>query len=52
MNKLKDTELHCHSQGSNLRMRDCIIKPKALIDHAIQNGVKKASSFHRPCFYL
>ena len=44
MNKLNDTELHCHSQGSNLRMRDCIIKPKALIDHAIKMG-KKAVAF-------
>lgn len=40
LSKLNDTELHCHTQGSNLRMRDCIIKPKALIDHAINMGKK------------
>lgn len=37
---INDTQLHCHTQGSNLRMRDCIIKPKALIDHAYEFGMK------------
>lgn len=32
---MNDTQLHCHTQGSNLRMRDCIIKTKDLIDKAI-----------------
>lgn len=37
---INDTQLHCHTQGSNLRMRDCIIKPKTLIDHAYSLGMK------------
>lgn len=30
--------LHAHSDYSNLRLRDCIIKPKDLIDYAIELG--------------
>lgn len=37
---MNDTQLHCHTQGSNLRMRDCIIKPKDLIDKAISLNMK------------
>lgn len=32
--------LHCHTQYSNLRLRDCIIKENSLIDYAIQLGHK------------
>ena len=37
---INDTQLHCHTHGSNLRMRDCIIKTKDLIDHAYNMGMK------------
>lgn len=37
---IKDTQLHCHTDGSNLRMRDCIIKTKDLIDYAFKIGMK------------
>ena len=37
---MNDTQLHCHTHGSNLRMRDCIIKTKDLIDRAIELGMK------------
>lgn len=37
---MNDTQLHCHTQGSNLRMRDCIVKPKDLIDKAISLNMK------------
>lgn len=37
---INDTQLHCHTHGSNLRMRDCIIKTKYLIDHAYNMGMK------------
>lgn len=39
-NQINDTQLHCHTHGSNLRMRDCIIKTKDLIDHAYNMGMK------------
>lgn len=37
---INDTQLHCHTHGSNLRMRDCIVKTKDLIDHAYNMGMK------------
>lgn len=37
---LNDTQLHCHTHGSNLRMLDCIIKTKDLIDRAIELDMK------------
>ena len=37
---INDTWLHCHTQGSNLRMRDCIIKTKDLIDYAVEKDMK------------
>lgn len=37
---LNDTQLHCHTHGSNLRMLDCIIKTKDLIDKAIELNMK------------
>lgn len=41
MNKyINDTQLHCHTDGSNLRMRDCIVKTKDLIDYAYEMGMK------------
>ena len=39
-NKINDTQLHCHTDGSNLRMRDCIIKTEDLIDYAYDIGMK------------
>ena len=36
---INDTQLHCHTDGSNLRMRDCIIKTKDLIDYAVSLGL-------------
>ena len=32
--------LHNHTHYSNLRLRDCIIKEKDLIDYAIELGVE------------
>ena len=32
---MNDTQLHCHTHGSNLRMLDCIVKTKDLIDYAV-----------------
>lgn len=41
LNKIiNDTQLHCHTDGSNLRMRDCIVKTKDLIDFAYDMGMK------------
>lgn len=40
IDKINDTQLHCHTDGSNLRMRDCIIKTKDLIDYAYGMGMK------------
>lgn len=37
---MNDTQLHCHTHGSNLRMLDCIIKTKDLIDRAIELDMK------------
>lgn len=37
---MNDTQLHCHTQGSNLRMLDCIVKTKDLIDRAIELNIK------------
>ena len=39
-NSVNDTQLHCHTDGSNLRMRDCIVKTKDLIDCAYNMGMK------------
>lgn len=39
-NQINDTQLHCHTDGSNLRMRDCIVKTKDLIDYAYEMGMK------------
>ena len=36
---MNDTQLHCHTHGSNLRMLDCIVKTKDLIDYALNNDV-------------
>ena len=35
-----NTQLHCHTHGSNLRMLDCIVKTNDLIDRAIEIGAK------------
>lgn len=37
---MNDTQLHCHTHGSNLRMLDCIVKTKDLIDYAVELGMK------------
>lgn len=37
---INDTQLHCHTDGSNLRMRDCIVKTPDLISHAYSQGAK------------
>ncbi len=37
---MNDTQLHCHTHGSNLRMLDCIVKTKDLIDRAVELGMK------------
>lgn len=37
---MNDTQLHCHTHGSNLRMLDCIIKTKDLIDYAVELNMK------------
>ena len=37
---MNDTQLHCHTHGSNLRMLDCIVKTKDLIDYAAELGMK------------
>ena len=37
---MNDTQLHCHTHGSNLRMLDCIVKTKDLIDRAIELNMK------------
>ena len=40
LDNTQDTQLHCHTHGSNLRMRDCIVKTKDLIDRAYELGMK------------
>ena len=37
---MNDTQLHCHTHGSNLRMLDCIVKTKDLIDYAVELDMK------------
>lgn len=37
---MNDTQLHCHTHGSNLRMLDCIVKTKDLIDYAVELNMK------------
>lgn len=37
---MNDTQLHCHTHGSNLRMLDCIVKTKDLINYAVELGMK------------
>lgn len=37
---MNDTQLHCHTHGSNLRMLDCIVKTRDLIDYAAELGMK------------
>lgn len=37
---MNDTQLHCHTHGSNLRMLDCIVKTKNLIDYAVELDMK------------
>ena len=40
---MNDTQLHCHTHGSNLRMLDCIVKTKDLIDYAVELGMKSVA---------
>ena len=35
-----NTQLHCHTHGSNLRMLDCIVKTNDLIDRAVEIRAK------------
>ena len=37
---MNDTQLHCHTHGSNLRMLDCVVKTKDLIDYAVELDMK------------
>ena len=42
-------EVHTHSEYSNLRLLDCINKPKNLINRAIENGLSGLALTDHEC---